>query len=186
MDSEDDYSEADKKIALALGGILETLVEQTSEELSRLYVRLRVGGEISSGEPMTQYLATATRYEILPYLAALIAISVENWPHKTAPPEPIMLLLEKSVFSFKLEGVKLSYLHYLDRYYHPRHSDSAALPRVTIVHSEFCQRLAEIWCLVQRTTDSKTEEYASSVGQLSQYIESSLTGALAGIWPETT
>jgi len=186
MDSEGDYSEADQKIALALGVTLGTLAEKTSAELSRLYVRLRVGGGIFSAKSMTQDLVKATRCEILPYLAALIAILVENWPHRTNAPEPILGLLEKTLFSFKLERVKPIYAHYLDRYYHPRHSDSAALPRVTIVHSEFCQRLAKIWCLFQRTTDSKTEEYASSVGQLSQYIESALTGALTGIWPETS
>ena len=186
MDSVDDYSEADKKIALALGVTLGTLAEKTSEELSCLYVSLRVGGGIISGKLMTQDLTKATRCEVLPYLAALIAISVENWPHRTTAPEPILGLLEKTIFSFKLEQVKRIYDHYLARYYHPRQSHSAALPRVTIVHSEFCQRLAEMWCVSQRTTDSKTPEFASSVGQLSQYIESALTSALAGIWPETT
>ena len=135
---------------------------------------------------MTQDLAKAMRYEVLPYLTALIAILAENWPHRTTAPEPILGLLEKTVFSFKLEGVKPIYTHYLDRYHHPRRSDSASLSKVTIVHSEFCQRLAEIWCLFQRTTDSKTTEYASSVSQLSQYIESALRNALAGIWPEIT
>jgi hypothetical protein len=186
MDSEANYSEADKKIALALGVTLEALAEQTSKELSSLYVKLRVGGGIFSGKQMTPYLATATRYEILSYLSALIAILVENWPHKTSPPEPIMVLLEKSVFSFTNEKIKLNYLHYLERYYHPRQSDSASLPRESIVHSEFVQRLAEIWCLFQRTTESNSAVYASALVQLSQSIESALTGALTGIWPETT
>ena len=186
MDSVDDCSEADKTIALALGVTLGTLAEKTSKELSRLYVRLRVGGGKFSGKPMTQDLAKATRCEILPYLAALMAISVENWPHRTTAPEPILGLLEKTIFSFQLEHVKRIYALYLGRYYHPRHSHSAALPRVTIVHSEFCQRLVEIWLFSERTTDSKTPEFASSFGQLSQYIESALTTALTGIWPETT
>jgi hypothetical protein len=125
MDSERDYSEADKKIALALGVTLGILSEKTSEELSRLYVRLHLGGGIFIGKPMTQDLAKAMRHEVLSYLTALIAILVENWPHRTTAPEPILDLLEKTVFSFKLEGVKPIYAHYLDRYHHPRRSDSA-------------------------------------------------------------
>ena len=59
MDSEGDYAEADQKIALALGVTLGTLAEKTSAELSRLYVRLRVGGGMFSGKPMTQDLVKA-------------------------------------------------------------------------------------------------------------------------------
>jgi hypothetical protein len=183
MGLEEDNLELDKRISLALGVALGAIAETTYEELNRLYKKLRLGGGLINGRPLTEELGKATRYELLPYLAALSAALVQEWPKRTIPCEGILGHFEKAVFSLNLERAKPTYAHYLDRYYHPRHSDSASLPRETIIHSEFLQRLADAWSLFQRSTDVQEAEYVQSLSNLTRQIELSFRSALAGIWP---
>lgn len=186
MGFEDDSLEIEKRIALVLGVAIGTLSEPTSDELSRLYKRLYLGGGIFRGSPMTEELAKATRYELLPYLAALAAALVQDWPKRTIPCEGILGQLEKAMFSFNLERAKPTYAYYLARYYFPPHSDSVLLTPETIIHSEFLQRLAKIWSIFQNSTDARTSEYAQAISNLTRQNELSLRNVLAGIWPETT
>lgn len=172
----------EKRIALALGVTLGTMAETTYAALDDLYKRLRLGGGIFRAKGMTGELAKATRYELLPYLVALVTVLAEDWPKRTIPSSGFMSHLEKAIFSHNLEKTKLTYLYYLDRYYHPHHSDSTSLPSEAIMHSEFLQRLASIWSVSKHPTD-KVPEYALHLGNLTRQTEQVFRSALSGIWP---
>ena len=132
---------------------------------------------------MTEEMANSTRLEVLPYLMALIIVLVQEWPKRTISCQPILHQFNKVVWSVGLEKAKRTCMSYVDRYYHPRRSDSTSLPRETIIHAEFCQRLAEIWCLFQRSNDARTGKYVQVISDISQQIELNLRGAITGIWP---
>lgn len=177
-----DSEELEKRIALALGVTLGTMAESTYTTLDDLYKRLRLGGGLFRAKGMTEELGKATRYELLPYLAALVTVLAENWPKRTIPCHGFLSHFEKAIFSHDLEKTKLTCLYYLDRYQHPHHSDSTSLPRETIIHSEFLQRLATIWSVSKHPTD-KVPEYALYLGNLTRQIEQGFRSALSGIWP---
>lgn len=150
MGPEEDSSEYEKRIALALGTVLGDILKSSSNELGKLYIRMHVGDGFFRGRPMTEELARETRYELIPYGAALAAVLLYKWPHRTSPEGPILYHLEKAIFSLNLENTKPTYAHYLDRYHHPRTSDPSSFPRESIIHREFAQSLAKTWNLFER------------------------------------
>lgn len=184
MGPEEDSSEYEKRIALALGTVLGDILKSSSNELGKLYIRMHVGGGFFRGRPMTKELARETRYELIPYGAALAAVLLYKWPHRTSPDGPILHHFENMIFTLNLEMAKPTYSYYLDRYYHPRSSDSMALPRESIIHSEFVQRLYKMWDLFRRVGDAQKLEYVKALGDLSRDMETLLTACLETIWPK--
>ena len=62
--------ELEKNIALALGVTLGTITDTAYTALVDLYIKLRLGGGLVRAKGMSEELGKATRYELLPYLAA--------------------------------------------------------------------------------------------------------------------
>ena len=169
----------EKRIALALMGVIHELSPALCEAVDNLYKKFGVGGGIFWNRSLSGELAKKTRYEIISYLAALQTVLLEQWPSRTIDPGQIKELLEQNVFSMQLADARPAYEIYRERYYNKKPQDSDIFGREHYVHKLFIFRINELWA-----SPESSISYTSALMEVTWAAENALRAGLSGVWPE--
>lgn len=149
--------------------------------LNDLYKKLRVGGGILKGHEISEQLADQTACEAIAYVTAVCTILLEQWSNEPSDFATIIKILEGAQFEVQRVNLRPQYEVYRKRYKVRHSTDSRALPRVLVVHTEFSIRIHELWFL--DPTTAKSDVFSSTMHRITSQTESGLRDTLSELWP---
>lgn len=168
----------------AVRRLFEAVAEATlvgGATLKALYGDLCLGSGFFTRRQMAQDIEARTFAEVWAYISALLVCMVESWPRCSSDVRAVVFLLETSLFEVQRENYRPFYDIYRRRYAERRPTDSQVLGRELVLHTEFAQRVADIWQVPPVRGTSKG--FSEATYEITQKLEQGLRKVLNELWP---